>query len=115
ETLAQIGLMDEGFFLFFEDADLCSRARAAGFRVAYVPDATGIHIESATAQKGSFAYLQRFHAGRWRYLLKHFPAGELAGESLAAEAVWLEGLDGGERRAAGLAYLATRRQLPEIW
>lgn len=114
ETLAAVGLMDEGFFLFFEDADLCARARRAGFRVVYRPEATGIHVESATAAPGSLAYLQRFHGGRWRYLLKHFPAEMILNEAIPAEAAWLDPLGAAERRAAGLAYLATRRKLLDI-
>lgn len=114
EVFEQVGLMDEGFFLFFEDVDLCARARQAGFRVVYTPAATGIHVESATAVRGSFAYLQRFHTGRWRYLLKHFPIAMILAETLPAEAAWLAGLEASERRAAGLAYLATRRRLVEI-
>lgn len=112
--LDEIGFMDEGYFLFFEDVDLCARARRAGYRVVYVPGATGIHIESAMAGKGSFAYLQRFHTGRWRYLLKHFPAAEILEQTMAAEAAWLDGLDAAERRAVGLAYLSTLRRLPDI-
>ncbi len=115
ELLERIGLLDEGFFLYFEDADLCARAWRAGYRVVYCPAATGIHVESATAVKGSFAYLHRFHSGRWRYLLKHFSPGEIAGQSLSAEAAWLDGLGESERRAVSLAYLATLRQLPTIW
>ena len=112
--LDEIGLMDEGFFLFFEDVDLCARARRAGYRVVYEPGATGIHVESATAGKGSFAYLQRFHTGRWRYLLKHFPPTEIVEQTPAAEAAWLNGLDAAERRAVGLAYLSTLHRLPNI-
>ncbi len=112
--LDEIGLLDEGFFLYFEDADLCARALRAGYRVVYQPAASGIHIESAMAVKGSFAYLQRFHTGRWRYLLKHFPAEEIVGKTVAAEEAWLGHLDGSELRALSLAYLATRRRLYDI-
>jgi len=112
--LDEIGLMDEGYFLFFEDVDLCARARRAGYRVVYEPGATGIHVESATAAKGSFAYLHRFHSGRWRYLLKHFPAAEIIRETFPAEMVWLDGLAPIERRAVSLAWLSTQRQLPQI-
>ncbi|HRO91326.1 MAG TPA: glycosyltransferase, partial [Promineifilum sp.] len=112
--LDEIGLLDEGYFLYFEDADLCARARRAGHRVAYWPAATGIHVESATAAKGSFAYLHRFHSGRWRYLLKHFPAAEIIHETLPAEVAWLERLAPTERRAVSLAWLSTRSQLPQI-
>ncbi len=115
ELLERIGVLDEGFFLFFEDVDLCARALKAGYRVVYLPQATGIHVESATTAKGSFAYLQRIHAGRWRYLLKHFPATELLTETLPAEMAWLEQIAESERRAVSLAYLAVIRSLPGIW
>lgn len=114
-ALEQVGLLDEGFFLFFEDVDLCARVRAAGWRVIYAPQATGVHVESATTGKGSFAYLQRFHTGRWRYLLKHFPAEEITGATLSAEMAWLDQIGAAERRAVTLAYVATRRNLGDIW
>jgi GT2 family glycosyltransferase len=115
EVVERIGPLDEGFFLYFEDVDYCARARRAGYRAVYLPQATATHVESATAAKGSFAYLQRFHAGRWRYLLKHFAEEELTDSTLPAEMAWLDSLDGKERRAASLAYLATARGLPGIW
>jgi GT2 family glycosyltransferase len=113
-ALARVGLFDEGFFLFYEDTDLCIRAQAAGYRVVYEPRATAVHVESAVAVRGSFAYLQRFHSGRWRYLLKHFSTAQLLDETLPAETAWLERIDAAERRAASLAYLATRHALPDI-
>jgi GT2 family glycosyltransferase len=115
EVLERVGLFDERFFLYYEDADLCTRARAAGYRVVYVPEATGVHVESATTVKGSLSYLWRFHTGRWLYLLKHFPAGELLEATLPDERAWLGRLDADERRAASLAYLTARRRLPEMW
>lgn len=113
--LDEIGLLDEGYFLYFEDADFCARARGSGFRVLYEPRATAVHVESAVAIKGSFAYFQRFHTGRWRYLLKHFPVDEIVNETLPAETAWLEQIDASERRAVSLAYLATQHALPGIW
>ena len=113
-ALERIGPFDEGFFLYYEDSDLCARARAAGYRVVYEPRATAIHIESAVAVRGSFAYFQRFHTSRWRYLLKHFTAAKLIDETLPAEAAWLARIDAGERRAVTLAYVATRHALPDI-
>ena len=66
------------------------------------------------AVRGSFSYFQRFHTGRWRYLLKQFSAAELLGETLPAEMAWLGRIDADERRAVALAYVATRHALPDI-
>lgn len=114
DVLKRIGLLDERFFLYYEDVDLCARARAAGYRVIYLPAATGVHVESATTVKGSFSYLWRFHTSRWLYLLKHFPADELLEATPWEERAWLNELDEDERRAASLAYLTARRRLPEM-
>jgi N-acetylglucosaminyl-diphospho-decaprenol L-rhamnosyltransferase len=39
-----VGDWDESFFLYSEETDYAIRARRAGFRIEYVPDATAIHI-----------------------------------------------------------------------
>lgn len=114
EALNKAGLFDEGIFLYFEDVDLCFRIRQAGYRVVYVPSATGIHSESATTQPGSFAYLHRFHKGRWYFLLKHFQFEPLIQETFPAEQSWIEAVGFMERRAAAIAYRATLYQLPVL-
>ena len=53
EVLDQIGLFDETFFLYFEETDLCRRAREAGWRIAYVRESSVEHIGSvSTGMKG---------------------------------------------------------------
>jgi GT2 family glycosyltransferase len=39
----KVGLLDESFFLYWEEIDLCLRARQAGFRLAVCPDAEVLH------------------------------------------------------------------------
>jgi GT2 family glycosyltransferase len=39
EVIERIGLLDEGYFMFFEDSDYCRAARESGFRVRYFPNA----------------------------------------------------------------------------
>ena len=43
ELVRKIGLLDEAFFLGFEDLDWCVRARDAGFKAVYVPSAVVWH------------------------------------------------------------------------
>jgi GT2 family glycosyltransferase len=43
EALAQVGLLDEDFFFFGEDVDLCWRLHDAGWRVVYLPEAVIEH------------------------------------------------------------------------
>ena len=39
--LADVGLFDERFFLYYEDTDLSWRGRSRGWRYRYVPEAAG--------------------------------------------------------------------------
>lgn len=44
EVVAQVGMLDESFFMYGEDIDWCYRIRKAGWRVHYYNDAQVIHI-----------------------------------------------------------------------
>jgi GT2 family glycosyltransferase len=73
--LDDIGLYDEDFFAYAEDADLNWRAQKAGWRCVYVPAARAYHVASATLGEGSRSktYLQ----GRNKVwlLAKNLPTG----------------------------------------
>jgi GT2 family glycosyltransferase len=51
ELFAELGGYDRGFFSFFEDVDLNVRARIAGWRFAYVPEAIVWHLGNASWQE----------------------------------------------------------------
>jgi GT2 family glycosyltransferase len=53
EVLERIGLFDERYYLNFEDVDICIRARRAGYRVRYTPNAILYHKVSASLGQGS--------------------------------------------------------------
>jgi GT2 family glycosyltransferase len=76
--LVEIGLFDESFFLYGEDADLGLRGRVAGWRCAFAPRAVAYHHYSRTA--GAYSSLKAFHVERNRALVlfKVFPAGLIA-------------------------------------
>ncbi|WP_323781259.1 glycosyltransferase family 2 protein [Thalassovita sp.] len=48
EVLDEIGLFDETFFLYFEETDLCLRARRAGYRTVFVRESEVAHIGSVS-------------------------------------------------------------------
>ncbi|MFM1918609.1 MAG: hypothetical protein RLZZ303_243 [Candidatus Hydrogenedentota bacterium] len=49
-----VGLFEESFVAYFEDADLCLRARLAGFDAAVVPGAVAFHVGSASIQRNTW-------------------------------------------------------------
>jgi len=46
--LKEIGLLDEGLYTYFDDIDICLRARRAGWEVWHVPESKIIHLEGAS-------------------------------------------------------------------
>lgn len=42
--LEEVGLLDPGYFMYFEDAELCRRARAHGWEAVYAPEAVALHL-----------------------------------------------------------------------
>ena len=73
EMLDQVGLFDDVFFAYGDDADLGLRGRLAGWTCIYVPTAVCYHMHSATA--GEFSPLKAFLIERNRIfvLVKLFP------------------------------------------
>jgi hypothetical protein len=47
QVIAQIGLLDQRFFIYYEETDWCVRATKAGWRILYVPSARLWHKVSA--------------------------------------------------------------------
>jgi GT2 family glycosyltransferase len=73
EMLDVIGLFDEQFFAYGDDADLGLRGRLAGWNCLYIPTAIVFHVHSATA--GEFSPLKAFLIERNRIwvAVKTFP------------------------------------------
>lgn len=67
EVLADVGLFDDDFFLYYEDTDLSWRVRAKGWAVRYEPSAVLRHHHSASSGEESTVF--RFHVDRNRLLL----------------------------------------------
>jgi GT2 family glycosyltransferase len=75
QMLDEIGLFDEEFFAYAEDADLNWRALRAGWRCLYVPGARVYHITSATAGEGSRFKSYLLGRNKIWLLLKNVPGG----------------------------------------
>jgi N-acetylglucosaminyl-diphospho-decaprenol L-rhamnosyltransferase len=76
ETLEGISPLDERFFLYFEDADLCRRAREAGWPVFYLPDVEVLHQTGGSSRSKPRA-IWLLHKSAFLYHRKHGPHGPL--------------------------------------
>lgn len=76
----QVGPLDEAFYpAYFEESDYCYRARHKGFGVLYAPALAGTHLFSSRQwQKEPLRHTINQHRARYRFIVKHFPATDLA-------------------------------------
>ncbi|WP_234822646.1 glycosyltransferase family 2 protein [Palleronia aestuarii] len=99
----EIGLMDEGYFLYFEDTEYCLRARRAGWAIAHVPEARAVHLRGGSAPVKSLASARKklpryYYASRTRLLYQaHGKTGLWAANlawHLGRTITWTRGLLG---------------------
>jgi GT2 family glycosyltransferase len=100
EMLDEIGLFDEDFFLYMEDVDMALRARLAGWRCIYVPEAIAYHYHGGTAGAGSDLAVYFGNRNVIWYAVKGFPSG-----LLLSSLPWIIG-----RNLAVIPYYALRGQ-----
>ena len=84
-VLDQVGLLDEAFFVYSEEADWCRRIRDAGWRCVFVPEARILHLDGggkSTTQIRSRMHVQ-MQKSKMVYLRKHFGLpGVVAGRAI---------------------------------
>ena len=101
EAFADVGPFDEDFFLFSEEADWSYRARAAGWRTLFYPEAEAVHVGGASWRRESALLFREQVRGHLRFLAKHrgAPAAERARRVILAGLRLRSALFRGERRA----------------
>lgn len=75
-ALERILPFDERFFLYFEDTDLCRRAREAGHPVFYLPGVEVLHQTGGSSRSKPRA-IWLLHKSAFLYHRKHSPHGPL--------------------------------------
>jgi GT2 family glycosyltransferase len=105
-----LSFFDDSFHpVFFEDVDLCWRAKREDWRTMYAPKAVAYHSESVTYDRQGSLYYSYFHANRLRFVVKHYSPEQVMCDFLPAEAARVAGDMEGEDRKASLALLDNRQ------
>ena len=81
-TLAQVGLLDESFFLYGEETDWCRRCAEAGWRLVFAPVGSIVHHGSGSSRKLNYKRDLMLTEGTVRLHRKH-------GGAPAALSIWL--------------------------
>ncbi len=77
EVIKKVGLLDERFFLWFEEVDYCRRVKAAGGEIWYMPTAECIDLMGQSFKQVNLAVKQKyFRDSMLKYFKKWRPAYE---------------------------------------
>ncbi len=102
EAIAQAGLLDEGYFLYFEELDWCRRIRRAGWRIVYLPAAQVVHHEGRSTEqvplqrhlhfgRSKVRYARQAFGNGWAGAVRWFLRAMYAGQWLIEGSKWLLG------------------------
>jgi N-acetylglucosaminyl-diphospho-decaprenol L-rhamnosyltransferase len=79
-TLEELNGLDESFFMYWEDTDLCRRLHSLGLEIRFEPTAVAVHVGGASAPRAEL--LPMLAASRIRYSRKHGKTIGVAAERL---------------------------------
>jgi GT2 family glycosyltransferase len=91
-ALDKVGLLDEGFFIFFEEVDLCRRIRDAGYKIYFVPDARITHFGGRSRRRNRAGIIRPGAESLLRYFRKHEPRFKSACFELVFRPLFVFGL-----------------------
>ncbi len=77
QVIEQVGLLDAGYYLYFDDNDYCCRVRQAGWKILYWPAARIVHfLGETTGVTAEATALNRrpryYYESRARYFAKYY-------------------------------------------
>lgn len=70
-ALDQVGLLDEGYFMYSEEVDLCYRIKQAGFFLYWVPGARVIHYGAESTKQIAMEMFLHLYQSKILYFRKH--------------------------------------------
>lgn len=79
KALDQIGLLDEGYFIYSEEVDFCHRLQKADWRLYWVPQAQVVHYGGQSTQQVAAEMFLQLYRGKILYFRKHH--GRLAAQA----------------------------------
>jgi GT2 family glycosyltransferase len=72
QPLEDIGLLDESYFMYWEDADYCMRLRNAGYRLVVSAESRLYHNESSSVGRGSLRQIEYFNCSAVRFYKSNY-------------------------------------------
>jgi GT2 family glycosyltransferase len=71
EAIERIGMLDEDYFLFFEETDWCYRMKKAGWKVYHVPQSKIVHFQGKGAETRKREAKVEYYRSRYHFFKKN--------------------------------------------
>lgn len=71
-VLQDVGMLDEGYFMYWEDTDWAFRMKAAGWQIMYVPRSTVRHMKRGSSRSYRQDTIRYFHDSMRRFYRTHY-------------------------------------------
>ncbi|MBY0358819.1 MAG: glycosyltransferase [Candidatus Obscuribacterales bacterium] len=71
-VIDQVGTLDEGFFMLFEEVDWCYRIKEAGWQIWFAPQAQVVHHYGQSIKQVKAKMILSSHRGLYRFWSKHY-------------------------------------------
>lgn len=118
EVFQQVALLDDGYFMYFEDVEFCHRARKAGWEIVHNPEARVVHLRGGSSPVKEQTRLKKrvskyFYESRTRYFYQTYGWLGLTSANL----LWLAGrIVSGIRQLLGRSDKAvSEKKWLDIW
>lgn len=72
EAINQIGLLDEQFYMYYEEVDLCYRMKKIGWRIYFLPQAQVIHYGGQSSAVANLQILVERQRSMYNFYRKHY-------------------------------------------
>lgn len=114
QVFDEVGLLDEGYFLYFDEVDFCWRASQAGWAIHHVPTSTVVHLQAQSTQitdirKRQPRYPDYWFESRRRFFVKN--RGKL--RAVLADLAFLTGYS--TFRVRSIIQRKPNREPPHFW
>ncbi|MDI7259846.1 MAG: glycosyltransferase family 2 protein [Thermodesulfobacteriota bacterium] len=71
EAMEEVGVLDEDYFLFFEETDWCFQIKKAGWKIYHLPHAEVYHLQGKSAEKEKKKAKVEYYRSRYQFFKKN--------------------------------------------
>jgi GT2 family glycosyltransferase len=71
QAIDQVGMMDDSYFMYFEETDWCYRLKKAGWKILFTPEAEIIHLGGASSSQVRSEMVAQYTRSMLLFFKKH--------------------------------------------